>query len=112
MRKALGVQALAAAIIALGLVFSPQVFDVWPWPLPALPATIVGAWFCTVAASLLWFALRERDWSRARIGVAPIAAALALDLVAALRLRHGFAGDTATGRAGSSPEGTGRQRAF
>ena len=64
----------------------------WPWPLPSLPATVVGAWFCTVAAGLLWFALRERDWSRARLGVAPITIALALDLVAAVRLRHTFVG--------------------
>lgn len=68
----------------------------WPWPLPPLPATIVGAWFCTVAAGLLWFALRERDWGRARIGVAPMMIPLLLDLVAAARLRHGFAGGAAT----------------
>lgn len=68
----------------------------WPWPLPTLPATVVGAWFCTVAAGLLWFALRERDWRRARIGVAPMAIPLALDLVAAARLRHGFAGAAST----------------
>jgi hypothetical protein len=68
----------------------------WPWPLPPLPATIVGAWFCTVAAALLWFALRERDWGRARIGVAPIIIPLALDLVSAARLRHDFAGGAAT----------------
>ena len=68
----------------------------WPWPLPPLPATIVGAWFCTVAAGLLWFAVREQDWSRARIGVAPMMIPLALDLVSAGRLRHGFAGGVAT----------------
>lgn len=68
----------------------------WPWPLPPLPATIVGAWFCTVAAGLLWFAVRERDWGRARIGVGPMAIPLALDLVSAARLRHGFAGGAAT----------------
>jgi hypothetical protein len=68
----------------------------WPWPLPPLPATIVGAWFCTVAAGLLWFAARERDWRRARIGVAPMMIPLALDLAAAVRLRHGFGGGIAT----------------
>jgi hypothetical protein len=61
-----------------------------------LPATIVGAWFCTVAAGLLWFAIRERDWSRARIGVGPMMVPLALDLVAAARLHSGFGGSTAT----------------
>ena len=69
----------------------------WPWPLPPLPATIVGAWFCTLASGLLWFVLRERDWSRARIGVAPIVLPLALDLVSAGRLHHGFGGGVATG---------------
>jgi hypothetical protein len=69
----------------------------WPWPLPSLPATILGAWFCTVAAGLLWFAVRERDWSRGWRGVAPIALPLALDLVSAIRFRDDLGGGSATG---------------
>jgi hypothetical protein len=68
----------------------------WPWPLPSLPATIVGAWFCTIAAGLAWFALREREWRRARVGVVPMVVPLALNLVAAARLHDGFRGTTAT----------------
>jgi hypothetical protein len=68
----------------------------WPWSLPALPATIVGTWFCTFAAGLLWFSVRERDWGHARIGVVPAVVPLALDLVSAVRLRDGFQGDPAT----------------
>ena len=86
-RLAIGI-ALLADVVALT--------DRWPWPLPSLPATVVGAWFCTVAAGLLWFALRERDWSRARIGVAPIALALVLDLASAVRFRHDLAGGAST----------------
>jgi len=55
----------------------------WPWPLPSLPATIMGAWLCTVGSGLLWFALRERTWYRARIGVIAMLVPLGLDLVAA-----------------------------
>jgi hypothetical protein len=69
----------------------------WAWPVPSLPATVIGAWFSTVAAGLLWFALRERDWSRARIGIAPITISLTLDVVAAARLGHTFVGDASTG---------------
>jgi len=68
----------------------------WPWPLPSLPATVLGAWYCTVAAGLLWFAVKERDWSRSRIGVAPIALPLALDLVAAIRFHPDFRGGSST----------------
>src|SRR5207253_8113408 len=52
--------------------------------------------FCTYAAGLLWFAVRERDWSRSRIGVAAGAIASVLVLVAAIRLRDDFEGGAAT----------------
>jgi MFS family permease len=68
----------------------------WPWPLPPLPATVVGAWFCTIAAGLLWSSLREREWRRARIGVIPTLVPLLLDLIAAARLHDGFRGGTST----------------
>ncbi|MGE5273969.1 MAG: hypothetical protein ACM3QU_09470 [Verrucomicrobiota bacterium] len=93
---------LGAAGVVVGVVGAGLVADWgwltarWPWPLPALPATIVGAWFLTLAAGLLWFAIRERDWRRSRIGVAPMMVPLALDLVAAARLRDGFGGGTST----------------
>jgi hypothetical protein len=61
----------------------------WPWPLTSLPARVVGAWLCTYAAIVLWFALRERSWIRARIAVVSAAVALGLDLGAAVR----FSGD-------------------
>jgi hypothetical protein len=59
--------------------------EAWPWPLPALPAAVTGAWLCTFATGLLWFAVRERDWARVRIGIAPTMLVVALDLIAAAR---------------------------
>lgn len=61
----------------------------WPWPLPPLPARVVGAWLLTYAAVLLWFALREKSWVRGRLAVLSAAVALGLDLGAAVR----FSGD-------------------
>ncbi len=68
----------------------------WPWPLPPLPAMIVGAWLCTYAAGLLWFALRERDWRRGRIALLPALVVLGLDLAAVLRLWDSFDGGAET----------------
>jgi hypothetical protein len=68
----------------------------WPWPLPALPARVLGAWLCTYAAILLWFALRERSWTRARIAVVSAIVALGLDLGAAARFSGDLDGDTST----------------
>jgi hypothetical protein len=93
---------LGVAGVATGAVGAALLADVgwltarWPWPLPPLAAGIVGAWFCTLAAALLWFVVRERDWSSARIGVGAAVVPLALDLVSAARLRHGFRGGAAT----------------
>ena len=96
-RLVLGVAGAAVGAIGIALLADwGWLTSRWPWPLPSLPAGIVGAWFCTVSAGLLWFAVRERDWSRSRIGVAPIMLALALDLVAAIRLHEGFRGGAAT----------------
>jgi hypothetical protein len=64
----------------------------WPWLLPKLPAGIVGAWLCTYAVAFLWFALSERRWSRVRLGVVPMMISLALDLIAAVRLRDDLRG--------------------
>jgi hypothetical protein len=68
----------------------------WPWPLPQLPAGIVGAWLCTYAVAFLWFALRERSWNRVRVGVAPVMISLALDLIAVVRLHDGLRGGVST----------------
>ena len=96
-RLVLGVVGAVVAVLGVALLadWSPLASR-WPWPLPSLPATIVGAWFCTLAAGLLWFAFRERDWSRARVGLAPMMVPLALDLVAAVRLHSDLAGGAAT----------------
>lgn len=68
----------------------------WAWPLPPLPARVVGAWLCTYAAGLLWFALRERDWRRVRIVVAPGVLCVVMNGVAAIRYRDGFSGGAST----------------
>ena len=81
--------ALGALGIALLADWTPLT-ERWPWPLPSLPAAVLGGWLCTYAAAFLWFAVRERDWSRVRIGVAPAVISLALDLVAAMRFRGDF----------------------
>jgi hypothetical protein len=85
MRGALGLQALAAAVVGAGLVFLPRVFDVvWPWPLPPLSAGAVGAWLLTIAAASAW-ALREGDWARFRSGVPGYIAFLGLVVLGAVR---------------------------
>lgn len=96
-RLVLGIAGAVVAALGVCLVADwGRLADHWPWPLPPLPATVVGAWFCAYAAGLLWFAVRDRDWTRARFGVAPSALPLALQLVAAARLNSGFAGRVAT----------------
>lgn len=97
-RIVLGAAGAATGAIGVGLLGDwGSLTARWPWPLPPLAASIVGAWFCTLAAALLWFVLRERDWSRARLGVGAAMIPLALDLVSAARLRDGFHGEVATG---------------
>ncbi len=68
----------------------------WPWPLPALPARVTGAWLCTYASGFLWFGLREKSWERVRLGVAGAAAALALDIGAAVRFSDDLDGGAST----------------
>jgi hypothetical protein len=70
--------------------------DRWAWPLPPLPATILGAWLCTLAAGLLWFSLREKSWANSRIGLIPMMLPLLLNLVAAARLHSGLNDNLAT----------------
>jgi hypothetical protein len=68
----------------------------WPWPLPPLPARVVGAWLCTYAAVLLWFALREKSWVRGRLAVLSAAVALGLDIGAAVRFSSDLDHDAST----------------
>jgi hypothetical protein len=88
-RIALGAAGVVLAALGLGLLAEWSALTArWPWPLPPLPADVLGAWLCTYAAAFLWFALRERDWRRVRIGVAPAIVSFSLDLVAVVRFRH------------------------
>ena len=96
-RLALGGAGALLGAVGIGLLANWTWLEAhWPWPLPALPAGVVGAWLCTFAAGFLWFALRERDWRRVRIGVLPLGIAVALDLAAAWRLWDSFDGGAAT----------------
>jgi hypothetical protein len=90
-RLALGAAGTALGVLGVGLLAEwTPLTQRWPWPLPSLPAAVLGGWLCTYAAALLWFAVRERDWSRVRIGVAPAMFSFALDLVAVARFRDDF----------------------
>jgi hypothetical protein len=84
------VAGVVLALIGVGLFADwSWLVSKWPWPLPALPARVVGAWLCTYAAVLLWFALREKSWPRGRLAVLSAVVALGLDIGAAVR----FSGD-------------------
>lgn len=80
-------QAAGATILGLGLSFAPDVFaDIWPWMLPALPASAVGAWILAFAAAS-WWVLREGDWQRVRIAIPGYLALCVLQLIAVVRFR-------------------------
>jgi hypothetical protein len=97
MRACIGGAGAVLAAIGLALVAGwDRLIVRWPWPLPPLPAHVLGAWLCTFAAAFLWFGLREREWSRVRIGIGPAMISIVLDLVAAARLSDGFRGGTGT----------------
>ena len=72
---------------------SPWLAERWPWPLPSLPSAVTGAWVCTYAAGLLWFAARERDWGRVRTGVGPAILVVVLSAIAAARYWDRFDSD-------------------
>ena len=96
-RVVVGCAGAGLGVVGVGLLADwSRLVTRWPWPLPPLPAAVLGAWLCTYAAAFLWFALVERSWVRVRIGVGPAMISLALDLLAAVRLRHGFGGGTGT----------------
>ncbi len=85
------------AIGALLIAGSQWLTDRWPWPLPPLSQTMLGAWFAAMAAGLLWFALLEPAWRRARIGVVPMLVPLVLDLASAARLHGSLVGGARIG---------------
>jgi hypothetical protein len=96
-RVLLGALGLLFAVLGVLLVAEwRELADRWPWPLPALPARVVGAWLATYAASLLWFAVRDYEWARARIVALPGLILVLLNLVAALRFHDDFHGTAAT----------------
>jgi hypothetical protein len=90
-RLALGAIGAVLSLIGVGLLAGwAWLAAQWPWPLPPLPSAVMGAWLCTYAAGLLWFAVRERDWARGRIAVTAAILALVLDVAAAARYWDGF----------------------
>jgi hypothetical protein len=96
-RLLLGALGLLFAVLGVLLVVDwRELADRWAWPLPTLPARVVGTWLTTYAASLLWFALRDYEWARARIIALPGLILVVLNLVAALRFRGDFHGTAAT----------------
>ena len=96
-RVVLGALGLVFAVVGVLLVADwRELADRWPWPLPSLPARVVGAWICTYATLLLWFALRERDWRRARIAAVPALILVVLNAAAAVRYRDDLHGGAAT----------------
>ncbi len=79
--------AVALALAAYGVLLIAgveAVADAWPWPLPPLPAEVIGAWLVTVGVLCAGAAIPGRR----RVARDPlIAAALALALVAVALVR-------------------------
>ena len=116
-RLVFGGAGIALAGLGIGLLAEwSQLSERWPWPLPPLPAAVLGGWLCTFAAAFIWFAVREREWARVRIGIVPAIVSLALDLVAAVRFRDEFRGGAGTAAlshpACGPARGAGNRRVF
>jgi hypothetical protein len=85
MRALIGANAVIALIVGVALFIFPQAMAaVWPWPLTPLTSRAIGSGFLAMAAGSFQF-LRERDWSRTRIGTIPYTLVGALQLLAILR---------------------------
>jgi len=96
-RASIGSAGAVLGVVGVGLTVDwSWVVSHWPWALPPLPAHVLGAWLCTFAASFLWFGLREREWSRVRVGIAPVMVTTALAFGAAARFSDGFHGAAGT----------------
>jgi hypothetical protein len=96
-RVVFGASGLALGVLGVGLVAESSAFaHRWPWPLPPLPAAVLGGWLCTYAVAFTWFAFRERNWTSVRIGVLPAIVSFALDLVAVARFRGDLPADATT----------------
>jgi hypothetical protein len=96
-RLALGASGVVLSFLGIALLADwGPLANHWPWPLPSLPATMVGAWLAASAAALLWFAVVERSWDRVRIGLVPVAVTVALDLGSAVRFSGDLRGGTST----------------
>jgi hypothetical protein len=86
------IAAHAIGLIAVAVALWPLRADgFWPWALPDLGAGAMAVWLATFAAGAAW-CLRERDWRRARIGLAVYLSFLVLLLLAALRFSEAFDG--------------------
>jgi Kef-type K+ transport system membrane component KefB len=87
----LGCAAIIVGVLGVGLLFDWNwLAGRWPWPLPSLPAGIVGTWLVTYAVGFLWCVLREREWRRMRIAVLALVTTIVLDLASGVRLRDSF----------------------
>ena len=92
-RGVLLVQGVGTTVVGAGLVLAASAFDnVWPWPVPALPAGAVGAWLLTTAAGS-WWALREADWRRVRLAAPGLLALVVFAAVGAARYPDAFDAD-------------------
>jgi hypothetical protein len=95
-RLGAGATGLAVGLYGLGLLLDLAAFAArWPWPLTRLTAGVVGVWLLTYGIGFLWFALRDPNWRRIRIGAAGLGVALALHLLSAARLWGDFDGGAA-----------------
>lgn len=78
------------ALATIGIAVWPLRADgFWPWALPDVAAAAVAVWILTFATGCAW-ALRERDWLRARPLFVALLGFLVLLLLAAARLSSEF----------------------
>lgn len=99
--SALGAAGAALAVLGvLGMVEWDTLARAWPWPLPPIASSILGAWLLTFGVGLLWVVFRERNVSAVRMGAVPMLVLCGLELGAAVRFRDDFDGGWAIPFAG------------
>ncbi len=87
-RAFLGLNGVISLVVGLWLTLTPhRAFAYWPWGLTEFTAQTIGAGFLTIAVASLWF-VREKGWSRGRVGTVSYLLIGALQLLALLRF-HG-----------------------